>query len=302
MWKFAPVVMTLALLACSKDKAISDKNAVGASFSDTNIRTLFKHLATAPQTYTLNSFHNNSIVSNKGTRISVGPHTFSTQAGTRVSDTVVIEVLELFSKKDMIINNVVPASTNGLMLPVGQVQIKAKKAGQQLNMDPACTGLIMPGHNIPSKQALTLYTGSEFDITSTNLNWLIHTSDVMMTQQDSFGLTGFYMNYDPGDKTTCTVHLTGPFDNSNTIVFLSMDGTMAFTALHASKNSISQKFVSSVNSIPIDATYTVIALCFDGRHFHYTLYPVKMTENKEIRIPALVQSTKNNILDKLSTL
>jgi len=69
-----------------------------------------------------------------------------------------------------------------------------------------------------------------------------------------------------------------------------------------SGTTTSQKFVSYSNSMPEGASYTVIAISFDGTNYYYVSQVITLTTDMVINLPILTQTTKAQIQTNLSTL
>lgn len=317
------------LFSCKKEKTtpVEDPTPTPTTpaFSNANAQALFNNLATPLQTYTINATSYNTYTCTNGTRIIIYPNAFLTQAGGAVSGVVNIEVKDILSKKDMILNNAIPVSNGQLLVSGGEVYFNATQGNQQLKINPA-TGVYftVPAGNTPSTQMKEFYANAPSNLSNTNLNWVTPTtaSTNITAFQDTAatGPNGPYYSYFftcdsmswsncdyfytiPGTKTTCTVNTTGSFNNSNTAVFLSLNGVTTLAHLNStSYTSLSNSFASYQNSIPVGSIYTVIAIGFDGTNYHYASQVVTMTSNMVINMPALTQTTLSQIKTNLAGL
>ncbi len=315
----------ITLTSCKKDTTTPAEEPVAAvpqpTFSNANAVTLLNNLATPLQTYTINASSNHFYVCANGTKISISPNAFLTQAGTVVTGVVTITVKDVLSKKDMILNNAIPVSNGQLLVSGGEVYFSATQGGQKLKMNPASAVYFEVPSTTPSYQMQEFYATGPSNLSNTNLNWAASTTTANIAvipdtsfgggnsyyytfQSDSLNWTNcdyFYSN--TSVKTTCTVNLTGSFDNSNSTVFLSMNGANVLVRLNAtSYSSITQQFQSYLNSIPEGVNYTVVVISFDGTNYYYGSQVVTMTTNMVINLPALSQTTKSQIETNLSTL
>ncbi len=295
------------------------------TYSTANVQALLNNLATPVQSYTVNATNYSFYVCANGTKIMIYPNAFLTKSGAPVSGIVNIEVKDVLSKKDMILNNALPVSNGQLLVSGGEVYFNATQGGQQLKMNPASSvTYYVPAGNTPSYQMSEFYANAPANLSNTNLNWNAAQTGTNNVNpiQDTSGAGGggsvFYYNFQsdsmnwsncdyfysmPGAKTTCTVNTLGSFDNSNTAVFLSMNGVAALVRLNStSYSSLSQAFVSYSNSIPVGSNYTIVAISFDGTNYFYGSQAVTMTTNMVISMPALTQTTKAQIESNLSTL
>lgn len=289
------------------------------------LQTLFSNLATPMQSYVVNAGNYHTFVCANGTKIILSPNAFIDQAGAVVSGMVNIDVKDVLSKKDMVLNNAFPVSNNQLLVSGGEVYFNPTQNGQSLRINPAgSVRFLVPAGNSPSYQMQEFYARPAASA-NTSLNWLqatnTATNGTIGVMQDTTGQGGgpsYYYNFNsdsvfwancdyfynlPGAKTTCSVSITGNADNSNTMVFLSKDGsTTIFARLYSSYNTISQLFMSYANAVPVGSSYTIGAISFDGTNYYYASQQVTMTANMAITLPALVQTTKAQIEINLSNL
>ncbi len=284
-----------------------------------NVQAMFNNIGTPLQTYTVSMSAYNTFVCTNGTQINISPNAFLTQSGGAVTGVVNIEVKDVLSKKDMILNNAIPVSNGQMLISGGEVYLNATQGGQKLKMNTASDVYMqVPIDNTPSNLMLEFYASGPSNLSSTNLNWT--TSNTATTTiavvQDSLG-TGPMLNYyafhcdslnwtncdyfsnTTGAKTTCTVNLPGSFDNTNTAVFISMNGVNAIAKLYP---PTSQSYVSYTNSLPEGVNYTIVAISFDGTNYHYASQSVTMTTNMVVTMPALTQMALSQIESNLSTL
>jgi hypothetical protein len=318
-------VIGLTLIASCKKDTVTPVDETPSqnppTFSTANVKALFNNLATPLQSYTVDATNYSFYMCANGTKIMIYPNAFLTKSGAPVSGIVNIEVKDVLSKKDMILNNALPLSNGQLLVSGGEVYFNATQGGQQLKMNPTSSvTYYVPAGNTPSYQMSEFYANAPANLSNTNLNWATNTAtaNINPIQDSSSGGSAFYYNFQsdsmnwsncdyfynlPGTKTTCTVNTTGSFDNSNTAVFLSMNGVATLAHLNStSYNSLSQSFASYVNSIPVGSNYTVVAISYNGTNYFYGSQAITMTTDMVINLPVLVQTTKAQIESNLSTL
>jgi hypothetical protein len=283
------------------------------------LHTMFTQLATPLQSYTVNATGYNSFTCANGTRIITMPNSFLTKSGAPVSGNVTIEVKDVLSKKDMVLNNAFPVSNGQLLVSGGEVYFNPTQNGQQLKLNPAVrVTFLVPAGNTPSYQMQEFYAQgpSVLSDSTSILNWVQATNTgtttgIQVGQDTAFGGSINYYDFDSdsvnwtncdyfantsGAKTTCTVNLSGNANNSNTMVFLSKNGVVSIARLSPFNIfTVSQQFKSYVNSIPLGANYTVGAISFDGSNYYYASQQITMTTDMVITMPVLTQTTKNQI-------
>lgn len=313
----------ITLTSCKKESTTPSAEEPAASvpqptFNNANVQTLISSLATPLESYTINAANNFIINCANGTNIFIAPNAFLTMSGSPVTGFVTIETKDVLSKKDMILNNALPVSNEQLLVSGGEVYFNATQGGQKLKMNPASSVYInVPAGNSPSSQMREFYATGGSNLSNSNLNWTTNTATIAAVQDTTGGLMANYYSFQsdslnwsncdyfyglPGAKTTCTVNLTGSFNNTNSAVFLSMNGVTTLVRLNSSFYNTSQEFHSYANSIPEGVSYTVVVIGFDGSNYYYGTQVVTMTTNMVINMPTLIQVTKSQIETNLSTL
>jgi len=322
---FLPLLAGLVVITNSCKKDTVNPSEGGSTqptptFSNANAIALLNNLATPLQTYTINATNYHSFTCTNGTMINIFPNAFLTQSGAAVTGVVTIEVKDILSKKDMILNNAMPISNGQLLVSGGEVYFNATQNGQKLKMNPASyVNMKVPTGIASSNQMLEFYSPGSSNLATINLNWATATDSIpiAVTTTTAGGFGSYYDFYcdsvtwtncdyfynTSGAKTTCTVNLTGSFDNSNTVVFMAMNGVNTMAKINsASYTATSQSFVSYTNSMPEGVSYTVVAISFDGTNYYYTSQVITLTTDMIINLPILTQTTKAQIQTNLSTL
>lgn len=319
--------LALTVTSCKKDTVEPSEEETSTPttpiFSNANVQALFNDLATPLQTYTMNASNFNSFTCTNGTIINIYPNAFLTQADVPVTGVVTIEVKDILSKKDMILNNAMPVSNGQLLVSGGQVYFNATQGGQKLKLDPSSyINMKVPAGSSPSSQMFEFYATGTSNLATNNssLNWVMAIDSlptpIGVTTNTASGGSYYdfycdsvtwtncdYFYNTSGANTTCTVNLSGSFNNSNTVVFMAMNGVNTMAKINsASYSSTSQSYVSYSNSMPEGVSYTVVAISFDGTNYYYTSQVVVLTTNMVINLPALTQTTKPQIQTNLSTL
>ncbi len=315
--------LSMTITCCKKDTknpSEAEPDKTPAAFNTNNVNALINNLTTPLQTYTISVASYNTHVCENGTTIIIYPNAFLTQSGQPVTGVVNIEAKDVLSKKDMILNNAIPVSNGQLLVSGGEVYFNATQGGQKLKMNPASAVYFEVPSTTPSYQMQEFYATGPSNLSNTNLNWATPTAttNIAVVQDTSFIGNSYYYSFQsdslnwsncdyfyntPGTKTTCTVNLIGSFDNTNSAIFLSMNGANVLVRLNAtSYNSITQQFQSYLNSIPEGVNYTVVAIGFDGTNYYYGSQVVTMTTNMVINLAALTQTTKSQIETNLTTL
>jgi len=323
--KFVVVLLAglaITITSCKKDTTSPSEEETTPSSPSTptlnkaNVIALLNNLATPLETYTVDAGNLDTYYCANGTIIDIYPDAFLTQAGTIVTGVVTIEVKDILSKKDMILNNAIPVSNGQLLVSGGEVYFNATQGGQKLKINPASSvNIKVPAYSNASSQMLEFYAQGSANLSNSDLNWLTATATNTIAVDTTFGHIYYKFDTDsvrwvncdffyqlPGAKTSCTVNLPGNFNNSNSVVFLSMNGATILGRLNSSYTSVSQEFHSYENSIPEGVAYTISVISFDGTSYYYETQAVTMATNMIINMPALTLTTKSQIETNLNSL
>ncbi len=315
------VGVTVIITSCKKDvanpseKQLSNSASTAPAFDNSNAIALINNLSTPLETFTVDAAYYETYYCVNGTIINIYPDAFLTQSGAVVTGVVTIEVKDILSKKDMILNNAMPVSNGQLLVSGGEVYFNATQGGQKLKINPASSvNIKVPADFSPSYQMLEFYSQGPANLSNSDLNWettATNTIEIDSTighlyydfnlKSATWGNCDYFLHL-PGSKTTCTVNLSGNFNNTNSTVFISMSGEIVLASLNSSGTVTSQSFASYVNSMPEGKNYTIIAISFDGTNYYYGSQAVTMTTNMVINMPALSQTTKSQIESNLNTL
>lgn len=160
--------MILLLAGCAKDIDVFipyETNHTGIG----DITTFFNIVRTDSYLTTWNSNEAGLLISPKGTRFHIKAHSFQLPDGTVVSDSIDIEIKEIFSKGDMV-KNQTPTIANGrLLMSAGEFFIRATQGGQELTLVPDFSIKIQIPHTNPINE-MELFYGEE--ISGIGVNWV----------------------------------------------------------------------------------------------------------------------------------
>lgn len=135
------IAVVLLAIACSKDRTILlDKETIPNpieqkdKFVAINSST-FDKLGTQPEKKTIKSDNDLPFVGKQGTRVWLYTRDLKLPDGSAVTYPFDIEVLELFTPKDMILHQMPTVSRGRLLTTAGEVLIKAYKDGKELSIN-----------------------------------------------------------------------------------------------------------------------------------------------------------------------
>lgn len=303
--------VTLATVSCKKDEP-TDQNpdptvnpsaqALGDFFTNNTNNEV--------QQFTIDAASPVAITGSKGTVINFSSNSFETQAGAIVSGNVDIELIEIFSKADMIKLNK-PTMANhpsGGLAPLisgGEFKITASQNGEELSLRdgfnyfvtvPAPDG-VDPNMDIfygnggsdtvvwnQGDSTMIWGQGNEYSAYFDSLNWV--NLDYFMNQ--------------PGQQTTVQVEVPQGFNNQNCALFISFDGLNSLATLYNATNNV---FTSGPSyTLPVGMDVHFVALSFINNEPHVAIVSAQITNNHYEVIQQLTQTTTGQLDTDLSNL
>lgn len=321
----AILASSLIIFSCKKDKGgFADPvrpEDPSTSFNMNDKQKLLRDLATPAETFVINTNAVSTISGSKGTQIVISPSAFVTISNQPVTGNITIKLKEALTKKDMILNNAVPVSNKNLLVSGGEIYLSAWQNGQQLKKNPAFNGINVniPISGSPASQMALFYANGDEDLSNDTLNWT-PSNDTVSVYQDTSSAGPYYSFYpdslntgsfnwancdyfwnDPNPKTSLTFTLTGQFDNTNTAIYLSLNGNnVLMQAYPNSYSSLTQGF--SAYNIPINNNFTLVCISYVGGNYYYYSMPITSSTNLGVTIPALTLSSLSQINNNLNSL
>lgn len=313
------------VISCRKKvpEPIEEIPVTTASASKTNIQSMFNQLSTPVETFTVDMAVGAYYTCHNKTRLYIAPHSFLNRDRSVTEGVVIIQTKDLRSKKDMILNNAFPVSGGKLMVSEGALYFDVKQNGKRLIPNPDHHSTIFVPFTGAYKNRMELFcAGRLYGLSNTGINWIQNNSSVIpfsisgiftdsysynisdanatVSPVDSIGwFNCAYFYNSPGFDTRCTVRTTGISDKSNTVVFISVDGIETVARLYPGSAS---EFISADHALPVGASCTVGAICFDGTNYHYVSKQVIVVDDMIIDLPPLTKSSKTRIEINLNDL
>jgi len=304
--------VTLATVSCKKDDPTTGPNpdptvspsaqALGSFFAN--------NTNNEKQQFTIDATSPGSITGSKGTVINFSSNSFETQSGVVATGSVDIELIEIFSKSEMILLNK-PTMANhpsGGLAPLisgGQFKITASQNGEELNLRngfnylvtvPAPNGVdpamdIFYGNNDTdtviwdqADSALIWGQGNEYNAYFDSLDWI--NLDYFMNQG--------------GQQTTIQVEVPQGFNNQNCALFISFDGLNSLAMLYNATNNV---FTSApFYTLPVGMDVHFVALSLINNEPHVAIVQTQITNNHYEVIQQLNQTTDSQFATDLSNL
>lgn len=236
-----------------------------------------------------------NITSSHGVQISIDGNNL-TKNGNPVTGAIDIELIELFDKGTMLATNkptmgVMPNGDKGILISGGEFFINAKQGGVQLVTNSGINVQVPGALTDGAEAGMTLWDGDLQD--PDNLAW--NRADVGGPQGGAvgfntagysatfgnFGWTNIDRFYsDPRPKTQILATVPSGYDNTNSSIYLSVDGEgQNQLAKFDTYNPTTQQFSEHYGQIPIGLVCHIIFATEDNGNWRYGIKAVTTTAN-----------------------
>nr|WP_294861858.1 hypothetical protein [uncultured Fluviicola sp.] len=288
---FLSVLLAGALLifasSCKKDK--TQPTTPDPTNPATNYAATFftNNLNNGKQTFTINAGQAQTVTGNKGTVIHFNANSFVTANGTPVTGSVQIELVEIFSKSDMILMNkqTVGKTGNGgvsQLISGGQFSIVAKQNGQKLKLAPGMSYQIeAPAPNGTTGMMGLFYgqeDGEQLEWTQADSSFVNPGTGIYSAFPDSTGWVNldYFMN-NPGPLSKLSVQIPSGFTTANTRVFVSIDGSSAMAGIYHVDSGIFNS--GDYYKLPVGMSVHFVIISLDNNEIHAAVVPATITAN-----------------------
>lgn len=280
-----------ALTACQRE--LSDfQNSEYISLQDFYVKN-----ATTPKKMSANSSQWITFTTSKGTKISFPDNAFVNSSGSSVTGDVDIEVLEILSPMEMILNNK-PSMSNGAPLQSGgEFFIRVTKNGQKLRLATnSFVELKLPSNS--TMNGMKVFNGRPQEDGS--VNWIENNNQGNFVFPDSLGKTSMFA--DSVDWINCDKFYNDPVITysvlpgncpliDSTKIYLHLTGRN--TVMSFPKNGISDKLIAS--------PATIVAICVKEGKLYTSVMPVILENGKSVTLQ-FEPSSEEALKRKLQTL
>jgi hypothetical protein len=238
------------------------------------------------QTCKFSPINDFSIIGDKGTIIQFPKYAFVDANGIPVKNEITIELLEIYSKSDMILNNIQTISDENLIESGGMIYIKAFFQNKELELDKNKYYTIkFPTKN--KEEDMQIFYG---DTTMSNINWkqanrnfigdITYVENLNELNKYIFNSTKLgWINcdrfYDVDEKTTLIVNTIDTFDVNFCLVFKSINSVM---------NVSEKKDTIKFKNVPIGMESTLVAFKKTNNETYYSSKNITIQENQTIEI------------------
>jgi len=310
------LIGAMACSACKKKETVEETyelpNPMPTPASLQDLKNfLADNLENAKQTFTMDEDAGGTITGTQGTSVTFNANSFVTQSGTAVTGNITIELIEIFSKKDMILMNAATLGRqwdNSLkpLISGGEMRLTARQGTQYLKLAPGATYQA----NVPTTTIdpnMTLFYG-EGGRTPDTLVWNQVDSAQFFGQGSNYTFWSDSMNWincdyfynNLGPQTIVQATPPSGFNNSNMLLFLSFDGLSSITNFYGFSGG---NFTTALNyTIPIGMPVHFVAIAMIGGNAHVSVVSATITNNHIEVLPSLTQMTPAQLATALSNL
>ncbi|WP_395058126.1 hypothetical protein [Flavobacterium sp.] len=293
------VLAAVALASCSKndDESITIAQLPPSSQEFQSIR----QIALQNQTQSFTATAGTGVItltSAKGVTITLNGNNL-TKNGNPVTGSFDIKFIELFDKGTMLVTNkptmgVMPSGDKGILISGGEFYINAIQGGVQL-ATLSSIQLNVPNNlsGDPIDNTMVFWTGDTTD--ADNLAWkrdggtpaggqggaVDFNQNSYNVTFGNFGWTNIDRFYsDPRPKTQILATVPAGYDNTNSSIYLSVDGEgQNQLAKFDTYNAITQQFSEHYGQIPIGLLCHIIFATEDNGQWRYGIKAVTTTAN-----------------------
>jgi hypothetical protein len=284
------------------------------------------NLNEAKQEFTVNAATGGSITGKEGTVVQFFSNGFKKPNGETVTGDVKVELIELFSKADMLLKDMPTLGRKdgkiATLISGGEFYVNATQDGTQL---------VSAGYSLAVPTAKTggpdtemhLFNGKE-ECTNTDCDVIWEENDkgaiqigerggatgggqgiqsVYYAFQSQFGWTNIDKWYsDPRPKTTIFVDVPEGYDKTNCEVYLSYDGEPTALARFDTYNDDTDLFSEHYGLIPIGLQVHFVMVSIVDGQYNYAVQAATITNNHVQVISALTPTTEEDLIDIINDL
>lgn len=309
--------VTLATVSCKKEQISPDITTPSeptdnpSATSEALISFFQDNLNSEKQYFTIDASSSSTITGAKGSQLTFSPNSFETSNGTVVTGNIDIQLIEIFTKAEMMMLNMptmgqLSGNQIAPLISGGQFKITASQNGQKLNLvNGYGYSAVIPANNgvDPNMQLFYGTAGA-----SDTVMWATADSSMLFGQGNQYNAyfdSINWVNLDyfsnlPGTQTTVQVEVPQGFDNQNCVMYVSFDGLNSLGALYNSSNNV---FTSAPNyTLPVGTDIHFVAVSIIGGNPHVAIISSQITNNHYEVIPALTQTTDTQFAVDLTNL
>lgn len=285
----------ITLVSCNKDDSFQEPDYIPSAGNWNNLRA--DALQNQTQIFTATAGTGIiSLTSSHGVQISLNGNDL-TKNGNPATGPIDIKFIELFDKGTMLATNkptmgVMPNGDKSILISGGEFYINATQGGQQLGITSVIQLQVPANLTDPLDTGMTFWAGDNTD--ADNIAWVKpaagpadHGGAVGFNQNSynvtfgNFGWTNIDRFYsDPRPKTQILATVPSGYDNTNSSIYLSVDGEgQNQLAKFDTYNPATQQFSEHYGQIPIGLQCHIIFATESNGQWRYGIKSVTTTAN-----------------------
>jgi hypothetical protein len=288
---FFALATVVVIAACQKE--LSDLVTNAPSGSNALLR-FFANNKTAPETFAVNATNPIQITGKKGAVIKFPDNAFVRQNGDAVTGDVSIEVLEIYTPAEMILNNKPTVSSGRPLVSGGQFLIRAFKNGEELKLAPGKLVNILMKTVLPvdSMVGMQVFNGTDSIVgNDTLVKWVVNNSanNVVRSRNDSSIIWGYdlfasdiqWINCDRFVNDQLISHsfdLSAAPTDSTVSLFVHITGRNSVVRIYERDGDIFKS--ESLIATPI----TIVALSIKGEQLYASFFPTSLTDKGSTKL------------------
>ena len=311
---FAIIALIIGFSCKKKTESKPEETPVTPTGNTSNINGFFSSNTTPALSFTVNVTSSQTITGT-GAQIIIPPNAFVTKStGSPVTGTVQISLIEIYTKKGMILNKAQTMTSSDLLNSAGELNLKVMQGAVDLKLGPGKQLAIKILEPVSPQSGMLVFNGAIN--TNSLLVWTVSPSTPsVVTQYDSTSIGGgYYYNFNcdslgwincdmfngsTGPKTTFTITLTGSHDKSNTVIFTAFPSINGVTQLYCGTTNL-QAF-GHWGQVPIGINATIVAISEINGQYYSAFVPTTITASMTSAV-TLTATTNAAILTQLNSL
>lgn len=297
-------LLFLSVLACSDDRLFPRK---GGSF----VKGVPESLLSKPEKVTINSGNDLPFITKNGTRINFREDAFRRlKNGSAVTFPIDLEIIELFTLRDIILHNKPTVSNGKLLTTDGQIYIKASKNGEELSLAGQWNfNIKMEGISERFDSEMLIFLGED---TQEGFNWLADTTSCNTwngqlfcenINESNIEKESYYSIW-PSSLGWINIDKFAEYTNTTTIKITSEESLENVSVfLHFPEiNSVMNYYDSQKLLLPVGYKAKVIAFAFNESKEVYSFFQdIIIQKDLEVNV-SLAQSTEEKLKEDLGKL
>ncbi len=309
------ILISVLFTNCKKD---DEKPAPKLPDGEALQEKIEENLAAATQKFTVDGLNGGTIIGAQGIRVVFHTRAFLDDQDVEVTGDIDVELIEIFNKADMLMNNIAPIGRNAdgkiaTLISGGEFFINATKDGKQLK--PNGTFEIQ----VPAEvfdQDMRIFRGIQNCDEQQNCDIIWEEEDnglefmegnegdgVYGVFQSQFGWTNIDKWYsDPRPKTTIFVDVPEGYDDTNCAVYVSYDGEPTALARMDVYDETAGLFTEHYGLIPIGLEVHFIVVSIVDDQWNYAIQPATIVNNHIELIGQLSPTTSNDLTNLINSL